>query len=90
MNEQEKREYYERLIEKAGLLKTTSEMEEIDLGIEYMCAFLEGSDDINKRILNFYCAYRFGLLQALRYSLNHSPEEVAAIVRKAEEEAAKE
>ena len=42
---------------------------------------MEGTDDISRRVDSIYRAYKFGMLQALRFASKHSREECAEIVR---------
>lgn len=46
-----------------------------------MYAFMDGAERIDGRLDSIYRAYKFGMLQALRFASKHSREECAEIVR---------
>lgn len=73
----------ERFIEKVEKFKIDSVggLEAYDMHAGHLYAFMNGAERIDGRLDSIYRAYKFGMLQALRFASKHSREECAEIVR---------
>ena len=69
------------LLRRSSILSLRGGLEHYDMHTGHWYAFMEGTDDISRRVDSIYRAYKFGMLQALRFASKHSREECAEIVR---------
>ena len=79
------RERYERFIEKVEHFELEGGLEHYDMHAGHWYAFMNGAERIDGRLDSIYRAYKFGMLQALRFASKHSREECAEIVRGADQ-----
>ena len=73
------------LLRRSSILSLRGGLEHYDMHAGHLYAFMKDGGKIDSSIDSIYRAYKFGMLQALRFASKHSREECAEIVRGADQ-----
>ncbi len=79
-------ERYKRFIEKIESFKLDGgAIEPFDMHAGHWYAFMEGTDEISGRVDAVYRAYKFGMLQGLRFAKRYGQEQAADILKRVDQ-----